>query len=804
MFKNYLKTALRNLLRNRAYALINIAGLSAGIAAALLIFLVIQYETSFDSFHKKKDVIYRIGTAFYLEGAYSYSEGTAFPVGPAVRNELAQVKNVARIFKTDDEPVTIEDGAAVKRKFKADLYYTEPEFFDLLDFPWLAGDPHSVLSKPGQAALTVEMAEKFFGGWQQALGKRIRKGATGQEIYTITGILENVPARTDFPLEVLISFVSIEHSPYRGNLEDWVSTQGNAYTLVELPEDVSIPKINEDLKAFSLRHKPEEYAKDTYLLQPLSEIHYDAEYGNFRNHTFSKSLITALQLIGFFLVLIACVNFINLATAQAVHRSKEVGVRKVLGSNRNQLVIQFVQETAILTGLAVILALGLAGTALPFLNGLLKTEMAFDLRNAPEIGFFLFVLWLVVTLVSGSYPSVILSGFNPVTALKTKISSGKVGGINLRRGLVVFQFGIAHVLIIGTLIVVSQMNYFRNARLGFDHHSILNITIPNDSVSRSRMDFVRNRFEQNPEIEKVSFSFSSPAARGNWSSDFNFDHSDQSTSFNAILKWADAAFFETYNMGLAAGRMYFPGDTVKEFVVNETLLRKLGISDPNQVLGKELEFWDGVLKGPVVGVVKDFNSLSLRQPMAPVVLSTWKNQYRMLSLRIKPGEESDVIAYAEKVWNEAYPDYIFEYRFMDETLAGFYAQETQLSILYKVFAALAILISCLGLFGLVSYMAVQRTKELGIRKVLGAGKANIIYLLSREFTLLILLAFAVAAPLAYTLMQKWLQQYTYKIEINVWIFLLAMFASICIAWLTVGRVAWNAARANPIRSLRTE
>ena len=804
MFKNYLKTALRNLMRNRTYALINITGLSAGIAAALLIFMVIRYETGFDTYHKKKDSIYRIGTAFYLEGGISYSEGTAFPVGPAVRNELAKVKNVARIFKSDNEPLTIEDGAAVKRKFKADLYYTEPQFFDLLDFPWLAGDPHSVLSKPGQAALTVEMAEKFFGGWQQALGKRIRKGATGQEIYTISGILEDVPNRTDFPLEVLISYVSLEQSPYKGNLEDWVSTQGNAYTMVELPDDISIPQFNEDLKALSKRHKPEEYSMDTYIVQPLSEIHFDAEFGNFRHHTFSKSLILALKLIGLFLILIACVNFINLATAQAVHRSKEVGIRKVLGSNRGQLVVQFIQETSMLTSFSVVLALGLAYVALPVLNNILKTEMAFTFDLAPVVTLFLFTIWLIVTLVSGSYPSLILSGFNPVTALKTKISSGKVGGINLRRGLVVFQFGIAHVLIIGTLIVVSQMNYFRNARLGFDHQSILNITVPNDSVSRSKMDFVRNRFEQNPDVEGVSFSFSSPAARGNWSSDFKFDHADQSTEFNAVLKWADASYFETYKMDLLAGRPYYPGDTVKEFVVNETLLRKLGIPDPNQALGKELEFWDGFLKGPVVGVVKDFNSLSLRQPMAPVVLSTWKNQYRMLNLRIKPGEESEVIAFAEKVWNEAYPEYLFEYHFLDETLAGFYIQETQLSTLYKIFAALAILISCLGLFGLVSYMAVQRTKELGIRKVLGAGKTNIVYLLSREFTLLILLAFAIASPLAYVLMNKWLQNYTYKIEISIGVFLMAMFASVCIAWLTVGKIAWKAARANPVKSLRTE
>jgi ABC-type antimicrobial peptide transport system permease subunit len=379
-----------------------------------------------------------------------------------------------------------------------------------------------------------------------------------------------------------------------------------------------------------------------------------------------------------------------------------------------------------------------------------------------------------------------------------------VGGLSLRRVLVVLQFAIAQVLIIGMLIVVSQMNFFRKKSLGFDKAAIINVPLPSDSVSRTKVDFMRDHLLSNQDIVSASFSFKSPASEGNWNSDFKFDHAAKSTDFSANLKWADTSYFRTFNIQFVAGRPYFPSDTVREFVVNETLLRKLGIRNPADAIGKQIDFWDGNKVAKIVGVVRDFNSYSLREPMAPVVLSTWKDIYQTISIKIRPGSEKRVLAFVDKLWNQTFPEYVYSYEFFDETIANFYKQENQLSMLYKIFAGIAIFISCLGLYGLVSFMAVQRMKEVGIRKVLGASAANIVYLMSREYTLLILLAFVISAPVAYYLMHKWLQNYTYRVPLSASIFIIAIIASIVIAWLTAGQRAVKAAIANPVKSLRTE
>ncbi|HUS03265.1 MAG TPA: ABC transporter permease [Chitinophagaceae bacterium] len=804
MLKNYFKTAFRNLARNKGYTSINIFGLAIGIAACLLIFLVIRFETSFDNFHAKKDQLYRVASKFKTQDGVDYSAGISFPVGPALRIDFPQLKGVASIFKSGDDQITVESDSKIQKKFQEDVYYAEPEFFSMFDFKWLSGNAKAALTQPSSAALTQEMAEKLFGSWHSAIGKTIKYNNDDKEIYKINGILKNPPANTDFPLGIVVSYSTLKASRIKQQIDDWVSTFGGAYTFVELPDKYSLDKFNAELPAFAKKHKPAEYAKDSYIAQPLPDMHSDDRFGNFRSHIFSESLVTALTLIGIFLIIIACVNFINLATAQAVNRSKEVGVRKVLGSNRKQLALQFLGETTLITIAAICVALVIAYAALPFLNNLLEVHMTINFIDTPVLIVFILALFILVTFLSGSYPAFVLSRFNPITALKSKISTSSVGGISIRRGLVVLQFIIAHILIIGTIIVVSQMNYFRNASLGFDKEAIITLPSPGDSISQTHIDYLRTKLLQNPGIKNVSFSYSSPSADGNWNSDFKFDHADKNTNFSGNLKWADVDYFKTYNIQFVAGRPYYPSDTVKEFVVNETLLKKLGINDPKKAIGKQIDFWDGKMVGPVVGVVKDFNAYSLREPMAPVVLSTWKKTYQTINIKVKQGEEKPVLAMLEKEWNTAFPDYVYEYKFLDETIDNFYKQESQLSQLYKIFAAIAIFISCLGLYGLVSFMVVQRTKEVGIRKVLGANVVNIVYLLSKEFTLLILIAFAIAGPIAYYIMNDWLQDYTYRIQLGVTVFLIAIITSMIIAWITVGHRAIKAALANPVKSLRTE
>jgi putative ABC transport system permease protein len=803
MLKNYLKTAFRNLKRNKSYALINVLGLAVGIAASLLIFLVIQFESSFDDFHKKKNHIYRVGTRFSTQDGFDYAGGVSFPVAAALRLDFPQIKEVASIYRNGGQ-ITVEDETAQLKKINEDnFYYAEPQFFNMFDFGWLAGNPQTCLKDPNTVAMSQATAEKYFGDWKKALGKTIKY--ENKTLYKVTGILKNIPPNTDFPLSIVAGYTALQNTYIKNNMTDWVSTFGGAYTFVVLPPELPVEKFNSQLIPFGKKHKPAEYAKDIFVAQPLSEIHYDDRFGNYNRHTFSHSLIRALALIGMFLILIACVNFVNLATAQAVNRSREVGVRKVLGSNRAQLASQFLGETTLITFTGAAIAVVVAEATLPFLNRLLGTKMTMNFIFDPWLIVFVLAVAIIVTLLSGLYPAIILSGFNPITALKTKITSKMVGGISLRRALVVLQFAIAQVLIIGVLIVVSQMNFFKNASLGFEKASILNVDIPGDSISHTKTDYVRNKLLSNRDIVNVSFSFSTPSSESaDWNSDFKFDHSTKNTNFSANLKWADPDYFKTYNIQFVAGHPYYPSDTVREFVVNETLLRKLGLRNPQEAIGKQLNFWDGGKVASIVGVIRDFNSYSLRQPMAPVVLSTWKDVYHTLSIKIKPGAEKSALPYVEKLWNESFPDYVYQYSFLDKTIENFYKQEDQLSMLYKLFAAIAIFISCLGLYGLVSFMAVQRTKEVGIRKVLGASARHIVYLMSKEFTLLVIVAFLISAPVAYYVMNKWLQNYTYRISLSVWIFLLAILSSIVIAWITVGERAIRAAVANPVRSLRTE
>ena len=804
MIKNYFKTAFRNLKRNKSYAIINISGLTIGIAASLLIFLVIQFETSFDNFHPNKENIYRVGSVYTTQDGVEYSGGIAFPAGPAMRVDFPQIKQVASIYKRNGDQVTIEnDSKGPQKKFNdVDVYFAEPEFFSIFKFAWLSGDAKSSLTEPNSVVLTQETAEKYFGDWRSAIGKTITRN--NKEVYKVSGILENPPANTDFPLGVVVSYSTLPNTNAKRNLDDWVSTHGGANCYVVLPDNYPVAKFNAELKTFSIKHKPAEYAKDSYIAQPLKQIHYDERFGNYSGHTFSESLIRALMLIGLFLIIIACVNFINLATAQAVNRSKEVGVRKVLGSNRSQLAFQFLCETAIITMVALFAAIGIAYALLPFLNQLLEVQITMNFISNYVLILFLLATGILVTLLSGLYPAVILSGFNPITALKSKVTSKMVGGISLRRALVVLQFGIAQILIIGTLIVVNQMDFFRNTSLGFDKAAIINVNIPGDSISKTKMEGLRHQLQQNPDIKNLSFSFASPSSDGSWQSDFMFDHSTKNTNFSANLKWADIDYFKTYGLQFAAGRPYYASDTVREFVVNETLLKKLGITNPADAIGKQINFWDGNKVGQIVGVVKDFNSYSLREPMAPVVMSSWKDVYQTINIKIKPGAEKATLAFVEKRWNATFPDYVYQYKFLDETIADFYKQENQLSQLYTIFAIIAIFISCLGLYGLVSFMAAQRTKEVGIRKVLGATAGNIVYLLSKEFSLLIMIAFAIAAPIAYYIMKDWLQDYSYRINLGVSVFLLAVIGSMVIAWITVGYRAIKAARANPVKSLRTE
>ncbi len=801
MIKNYLKTAWRTLLRHKTFTAINVIGLTVGIVSCLLIFLVVQYETSFDTFHHKKDHIYRVLTVG-LGPTTSYQSGVPFPTADALKLDFKQLKGVASILRNEGNIFSIGTN-----KFKEEeAYYADPDFFSMFDFDWLAGDKKTALAEPNTIVLTERDANKFFGDWHKAMGQTIRYN--NHTDWKVTGIIKDPPPNTDFPLQIVMSYVSMKTKggEYYGNRNDWITVLGENYNFVELPEGADTKIFYQQLAAFAKRHIPEPYAsRESMTLQPLTAMHYDSGIDIFTYHPFSKNLIKAIGLIGLFLLIIACINFINLSTAQAVRRSKEVGVRKVLGSSRNQLIFQFIGETFIITAIALALAIIVGKAVLPLLDQLLQVHLDTWFFLRPSVLAFLALVLIVVSGLSGLYPALVLSGFKPYTALKNKISAAGTKGISLRRGLVILQFGIAQTLIIGTLVVVSQLNFFKNKPLGYTKDAVVTTPIPGDSVSRSKISDLRAELLRQPGIESVSFSFGSPSDETAWFSGIHYNHSTKETDWGADLKWADTGYFNLYHLEFVAGAPYPSADTVRGYVVNETLIKKLGISNPQEAIGKTIGLWDNHhFEAPITGVVKDYNTGSLKEEIPPVLMTTRKESYRLMSVKVNPQNLSTALAAIKANWNTAFPESLYEYSFVDDQLAHFYKSDTQLSLLYQIFAGIAILISCLGLFGLVSFMTVQRTKEIGIRKTLGASLGHIVYLFSKEFIVLILIAFAIAVPLGWYLMNQWLQAYAYRITLGPGIFLLTILLSLLIAGLTIAYKAIQAAMVSPVKSLKTE
>ncbi|HXD78243.1 MAG TPA: ABC transporter permease [Puia sp.] len=813
MIRNSFKTSSRNIVRNRNYAFINIAGLAIGIAVCMMIFIVIRFQTSFDDFHSKKDRIYRVLTEYHHADAATifYGKEVPYPMPAGLKTTYPQIEQVAPIYAShNDQLDVLDDNGSPIKKFKEEsgVFYTGPSFFEIFDFPLLAGS-YASLKDRNNVLITKEIAEKYFGDWRSAVGKTIslKSGGSiwshGTDILKVSGILATIPANTDFQLKLVVSYRTF-FDGYFAKSTDWDGIGQNFGCYILLPSTIAIDDFNRQLRAYS-RTVESPQNKDSHIIQPLSAVHFDVQTGDYSNKTISRRLLNVLWLIAAFILLIACVNFINLSTAQAVNRSKEVGVRKVLGSNRAQLQTQFIVEAFLMVAGAAVIAVIISILLLPYVNRLLELSLSFNILRDPAITIFLFAVTIVVTAVAGFYPSVVLSRFNPVHALKSRLAANTTKGISLRRGLVVFQFIIAQALIIGTLIIVRQMNYFMDQPLGFDKDAIVNVPFRTDSVRISRMDYLRKQLLSVKGVRAVSFSSNTPVEDDNdmWTT-FRFNHAAKETDFYAISKFADNEFVPAYKLQLVAGRNLQPSDMTREFLVNESLVKSLGLKKPEDILNKEISMWGDHIKCPVVGVLKDFNDRSFRRDLAPLLITTDVVMYSQAAIKLATTDIPATMSSVKKIWEQTMPDFVFEYRFLDDKIGSFYKQEDQLARLYKIFAAIAIFLSCLGLYGLASFMAVQRIKEVGIRKVLGASATSIVYLFSREFILLIAIALAIATPIAWYYMHKWLQDYPYRIDVSWWLFAAGGLVAIIIALATISFQAIRAARANPVKSLRTE
>ncbi|MFD0793939.1 ABC transporter permease [Mucilaginibacter litoreus] len=803
MFKNYIKIAWRSLLRNKSYTTINIIGLAIGITAGLLIFLVIGFETSFDSFHDRKNEIYRVITERHAPDGIKYKQGVPFPTGPALRLAYPQLPLVASIFNGENALVTITDDRNHQiKKFKDDdVYFAEPEILKMFNVEWLEGDKKGALTEPNTVLLSQRIAEKYFGNWHNATGRIITYEKKVN--LKVIGVLKNPPRNTDIPFDIAASYLTLKSTDQGPILTDWGSNMSAHNCFVVLPPNVTAANFNKFLNGFTKAQRGNEKISDYLVLQKLTDMHFDVRVGAFNGHIFSKELINTLTLIGIFLIIIACVNFINMATAQAVNRSKEVGIRKVLGSARLSLIMQFVSETFIITVFAVVLGVVLSIAVLPWLNKLLELDLTANFIQNPNVLGFLVIATISITLLSGTYPALVLSGYNPVKALKNKVTSGNKKGITLRRGLVVLQFGIAQVLVIATIIVINQLDYFKTSPLGFDKDAMLTVQLPNDSLSRHTLKSLSSRILTLPGVKDISYSFGSPSDNKNWGTTINYNDKPEEEDFKVSLKWADPEFYKIYNIKFVAGGPYNLSDTISGFVVNEAFVKSLGVKQAKDVIGKKITVWDDK-SARIVGVVKDFNTTSLRDQIPPVLMASWAEQYEIANIKVQDNNLKQTLTSIQNIWNQTFPDDVYTYKFLDEKIANFYKKESQLSQLYKIFAGIAVFISCLGLYGMVSFMAMQRTKEVGIRKTLGASVSSIVYLFSKEFTLLILIAFGVAAPFAWYFMNQWLQDFTYRIHPGIGMFITAISLSLIIAWLTVGYKAFKAALTNPVKSLRSE
>lgn len=795
MIKNYIKIAWRNIRRNKAYAFINVVGLSLGIACSIVIFVLVSYHLSFDTFHKNKDRIYRIVTEWHDDGV-GHSQAVPSPVGKAFRTEYTFAEKTARIIDYENALIAI-NSSTENKKFKEEngIAYTEPEFFDIFDFPLIKGDKNTFLKNPNSAAITEKMAKKYFGTGDP-MGKTIK--VNNKTDFLIRGILKDFPTNTDRRQEIYLSYSNLmDQNRWLANDSGWTGVYSGSKAYVLLKQSVTPAQAEGGLKQIIKKnYKGRDLTTWQFKLQPLPDIHFNTDFDGYAD----KKYLWAFFFIGLFLIITACVNFINLATAQALNRSKEIGIRKVLGSLPSQLFWQFIAETALITLCALFIACGLAGIALPFVNSLFKTEITLHYLSNPPLLLFLVVIFLLVTFLSGSYPGLVLARFQPVLALKSKLSQNHIGGFSLRRVLVVTQFAISQMLIIGTIVIASQMHYSKNSDLGFTKDAILMMPIP--TTDKVKANTLRTRLSGVGGVEDLSLCFAAPAAGSNNTTGLRYDTRAEDEHFSVNTKNADENYLKTFGIKMAAGRNFFPSDTTREFIVNETFAKKLGLKSSQDVIGKMASI-NGV-KAPIVGVVKDFYNYSFHSDIAAIAIMPSFNNYRRCAVRINMRNLKPALASFEKIWSETYPEYLFEYQFLDESIAEFYELDSIMLNLIEAFAGIAVLIGALGLYGLVSFMAVRKTKEIGVRKVLGAGIPNILWLFGKEFTKLLLIAFVIAAPVAWWAMKKYLEDFKNQIPLGAGIFILAILFTFLIAAITVGYRSIKAALANPVTSLRTE
>ena len=806
MLKNYFTIALRGLARNKTYAFINIAGLGLGITTCLIIFLIVQYELSFDKAFSKADSIYRVVNITTNASGEDKSSVTPYPLGRALKLDFPDIPSTQFHFQ-HRSLVTVND----EKSYIDNIVFADASFFEVFDFEVLSGNPRKDLAQPGKVYLTEAMAAKLLknGSKHIKLDNLID--------LEVAGIIKTPSNPSHIAVNMVASWptltpdIALQYLSF--DLDQW-GLNSAGFTYVVLPTEVSAKSLEQRFPDFIKKYyKPEEAARQRYSLQPLSDIHFNTEYTeNPGSASTSSTMLIVLGSIGIFILVIACVNFINLSTALSVRKSKEVGVRKTLGAQQGQLAIQYISEAFLLTMVAAVLSVGMAEWIAPWMGNFLEKDIAMNLLKSPTVLLFLLAMVVFTGMLSGLYPAWVLSRFSPVQALKSKISHQPGSSVPIRKVLVVLQFFIAQVLIICTLVVSSQLSFFRNTSLGFVKEAVINVSLPNNKPEV--LESFRSRLAGNSDIQEVSFSLGAPIADNNFSTNMHLPEKD-GEQFSVGIKPVDLHYKDVYGLELLAGRWFYESeekmagaakdeDRQLTFVVNETTVKTLGFASPEDIIGKSITTGLNHSTAPVVGVVKDFHTTSLRNKLNPVILVSYPAFYYDAGIKISTTHAPATLKFIEDTWSQLFPEYLFQSTFLDQYVDRLYRQEDKMFKLFEVFAGIAIFIGCLGLYGLASFLANQKTKEVAIRKTLGASVGQIIALFSKEFVVLVILAFVFAAPVAWYSMSQWLQEFAYRVEMGWIVFFSGVTFTLIISFATVGYRSLRAAIANPVDALKSE
>lgn len=801
MFQNYIKVAFRNLLKYKAYSFINISGLAVGLACAFLIFLFVKIESSYDKFHENGDQIYR------LQHVYGFINALA---GPGYKEHYSSVKGALRLYPWKrDRKVTVNK----EEVYHEDVYMADSNLFTFFTFPMVNGDPASCLSANDNIVISEKAAKKYFGDGE-AVGQIIiieDITRSKETPFKVTGVFEDIPFNSHLKFDMVVPFDILYHDSTVQTLKSWPNDWIGTYVMLE--DGVEPGRVEAEYA--NLRGKYWEYDSTAYInFMPLTDLHLKshdlkndyAQHGNI-NHV---RIFTAIAIL---IVIIACINFMNLATAQSSRRSKEVGVRKVMGAFRKQLIIQFFSESFILTLIALVLAIGLVFLAIPWLNTVVETNLYFAFENLWAIVSMVLVTTIITFLIAGSYPALFLSSFQPASILGGKGSNGKTTGL-IRKSLVVFQFTISVILIIGAIVVYNQMNFMQDKELGFNAEQILVTNFGSNSLLRNKWPMIRSELQKNPNIQDIMITSHVPGDNAYYWG-YKFDgYTERETGEGWRGFYIGENVIQGLEMEMVLGRPFsaeIPSDS-NAFILNESgweyAITNYG-EDWKQPIGKTIEYyttnsgaWKMVKKGQVIGVVKDFHHDALQKPIDRIVMHN-SGGSRIL-LKVNKSNLPKVIDYLADNWTNWGSPKSFEYKFLDESFNNHYRSEQRFGTFLLVFCTLAIVIACLGLFGLASFVIEQKTKEIGIRKVLGASVNSIVKLLSSDFMKLVLISILVATPIAYVVFEKWLENFSYRINLTWMYFILAFIVAISIALVTVSFHSIKAAFSNPVDSLRVE